>query len=278
LRKRRSLRSGRRSPEPTRGFDDASGQSRRSSRSRVLISSRENEKLKLVRKLHDRRWRDKLGLFAAEGEDLVDAAGAAGVEPVELLVAGENVEPALLAEVSTLAHASRVIAVFRRADLPRGPLPPVGLALWHVADPGNVGTLLRSADALGPAFVALSNGCADPTGPKAARASMGALFRVPLIRLDDAPRPWIGLVAHDGTPLSEVQLQEGTLVLGAERDGLPEDLLARCDARATILLAGTAESLNVAMAGTIALYELSRRRATHTVSSPLAYGRRSNQP
>ena len=159
-----------------------------------------------------------------------------------------------------------MVGVFRRDDLPRGELPYVGLGLWHVADPGNVGTILRSADALGPAFVALSDGCADPTGPKAVRASMGALFRVALSRLDDAPRPWIGLVAHGGPALSEVDLQEGTFVLGAEREGLLGDVLARCDARATIPLAGEAESVNVAMAGTIALYELSRRRSSSWAS------------
>jgi TrmH family RNA methyltransferase len=201
-------------------------------------------------------------LFVAEGEDLVDAARAAGVEPVELLVAGENVEPALLAEVSTLAHPPRMIGAFRRDGLPRGDVPRVGLGLWRVADPGNVGTIVRSADALGPAFVALSDGCADPTGPKAVRASMGALFRVPLIRFDDARRPWVGLAAHGGAPLAEVDLREGTLVLGAEREGLPEDVLARCDVVATIWLVGEAESLNVAVAGGIALYEASRRRSS----------------
>src|SRR2546423_14297458 len=121
-----------------------------------------------VRRLHERRGRDKLGLFVAEGEDLVEVAAAAGIEPVELLVAGETVEPALLAEVSTLAHPPRVVGVFRREDLP-GYEPRVStLALWHVADPGNVGTLIRTADAFG-ASVALSSGCADPTGPKALR-------------------------------------------------------------------------------------------------------------
>ena len=84
-------------------------------------------------------------------------------------------EPALLAEVSTLAHPPRVIAVYRRADLPHG-TRPVTLGLWRVADPGNVGTLLRAADAFG-AGVALSSGCADPTGPKALRAAMGATCR-----------------------------------------------------------------------------------------------------
>src|SRR5579864_1945424 len=209
-----------------------------------------------VRRLQDRRWRDKLGLFAAEGEDLVDAAG--DVAPVELLVAGETVEPALLAEVSTLAHPPRVIGLYRREDLPRG-VRPVTLALWHVADPGNVGTLLRSADAFG-AGAARSSGCADPTGPKALRASMGAVFRVPTVPFDDAVGRRVALVPRGGTPLAEVALDgEVVFVLGAEREGLPEEVLARCDVRASIPQKG--ESLNVAMAGTIALYELSRRRS-----------------
>jgi TrmH family RNA methyltransferase len=225
-----------------------------------LITSAENRTLKLVRRLASARQRDKLGLFVCEGEDLVDAARAAGVDPVEALVAGENVEPRLLAEVSTLGHPPRVIGIFRRADLTDREPPPEGLALWRVGDPGNVGTLIRTADSLGPAFVALSDGCADPTGPKAVRASMGALFRVPLIGFDDAPRPWIGLVPRGGDDLAGAD--GATFVLGAEREGIPDDVLARCDALATIPLAAGAESLNVAAAGAIALYERARRRST----------------
>jgi TrmH family RNA methyltransferase len=180
------------------------------------------------------------------------------LEPVELLVAGETVAPELLAEVSTLAHPPRVLAVYRRDDLPRG-VRPATLALWQVADPGNVGTLLRSADAFG-AGVALSSGCADLTGPKALRASMGAVFRVPLSGFDAPPGRRIALVAHGGTPLPELDLTgEVVFVLGAEREGLPKDVLERCDAQASIPQTGDAESLNVAMAGTVALYELSRR-------------------
>ena len=190
----------------------------------------------------------------------MDAALDAGIDPVEVLVAGENVEPALLAEVSTLGHPPRVIGVFRRDDLPRTPVPEIGLALWHVGDPGNVGTLVRSAAALGPAFVALSEGSADATGPKALRASMGALFRVPLLSFDDAPGRRIALVAHGGVPTGKLDLSgPTTFVLGAEREGLPESVLATCEERATIPLAPGSESLNVATAGAIALYELSRR-------------------
>jgi TrmH family RNA methyltransferase len=200
----------------------------------------------------------------AEGEDLVDAAASVGVQPVELLVAGDNVEPALLGEVSALGHPARVVGVFRRGDLPRGVggLPEVGLALWRVGDPGNVGTLIRAADALGPAFVAVSPGSSDPTGPRALRASMGSVFRVPLVEFDDAPRPWIALVPADGRALPDVAgTEQATFVLGAERDGLPTELVACCDEKATIPLASGADSLNVAMAGTIALYEHRRRSA-----------------
>jgi TrmH family RNA methyltransferase len=216
-----------------------------------VITSRDNEKLKLVRKLHERRWREKLGLFVCEGEDLVAAATA---PPVELLVAGENVEPRLLAEASTAAHPPRVIGVYRRADLPAAAPRPVTLALWRLADPGNVGTLIRAADAFGAA-VALSEGCADPTGPKALRASAGSIWRVPLVPAGAGRR--VALVAHGGEPLGRIDLGgETTFLVGAEREGLPPEV--ERDAEAWIPIAG-AESLNAAVAGAIALYEWRRQ-------------------
>ena len=174
-----------------------------------------------------------------------------------MLVAGEDVAPELLAEVSALGHPSRVIAVFRREDLPGG-IRPVTLALWRVGDPGNVGTLLRAADAFG-AGVALSEGCADPAGPKAVRASMGSLFRVLLSAFDEPSGKRVALVPSGGIPLPELDAgREIVLVLGAEREGLPPEVLDRCDERASIPQPGGGESLNVAMAGAIALYELAR--------------------
>ena len=223
-----------------------------------MITSAANPRLKLVRRLRSKAQRERLGLFVCEGEDLVEAGVAAGIEPVDLLVAGETVEPKLLAAVSTLAHPPRVIAVFRRADLP--PLDPsnkllLGLALWHVSDPGNLGTLIRCADAF-EAFVCLSEGCADPTGPKALRGSAGAVFRVPLGRFEEAAGRRVALVPRGGRPLHELALEgETTFVLGAEREGLPEDVVAACDEAASIPLARGSESLNVAVAGAIALYE-----------------------
>ena len=226
-----------------------------------MITSASNPRLKLVRRLASRRQRAKLGLFVCEGEDLVDAAIAAGIEPVDLLAAGEDVEPELLTSVSTLAHPPRVIGVFRRDGLPAWAARPAALALWHVADPGNVGTLIRTADAFGAAVV-LSDGCADPTGPKALRGSAGAIFRVPIGRFDQIRGRRVALVVHGGESLDRVELGDGTVfVLGAERKGLPERVAADCDVATSIPLAKDAESLNVAAAGAIALYEWARRRS-----------------
>jgi TrmH family RNA methyltransferase len=225
-----------------------------------MITSRDNATLKLVRKLAQKKHRLETGLFAAEGEDLVEAARAAGIEPVELLVAGETVAPELLAGVSTLPHPARAIGVYRAADLPRG-MRPLVLGLWRLVDPGNVGALLRSADAFGAA-VSLSDGCADPLAQKALRASAGAIFRVPLVDWGELPPNRIALVSHGGeSTLAEAPLEPPlALLLGSEREGLPEDLATDC-CKVTIALPGAAESLNVAAAGAIALYELARRLA-----------------
>jgi len=231
-----------------------------------VITSRDNPKLKTVRKLGSRRQREKLELFAAEGEDLVAAALENGwaldfalvdaARPPELDVRADPVASQLLAEVSTLGHPPRVIGVFR-SQRPERALPPLGLELWHVGDPGNVGTLARACEAFW-AYLALSPGCADPFGPKALRASTGSVFRVPLG--DFSPDGAVALVARGAPPLAELDPSLSRFVLGSERDGLPEDVVSACAASATIPLAGPAESLNVAMAGTIALYDWRRSR------------------
>lgn len=222
-----------------------------------MITSRDNETLKLVRKLLSaHKHRAETGLFAVEGEDLVEAANGAGFDPVHLLVEGETVAAGLLERVSTLAHPPRVIGVYRAAELPRGAGDRC-LALWRLSDPGNVGALIRTADAFG-ACVALSGECADPLAPKALRASAGAIFRVPLVAWDERPGRCVALVAHGGTSLADADLTPPvTFLLGSEREGLPDEHVALCY-KATIPLPGAAESLNVAAAGAIALYESTR--------------------
>jgi RNA methyltransferase, TrmH family len=216
-----------------------------------MISSPDNDKLKAIRKLQQKRWRVKLGLFCAEGEDLVEAAAAAGWAPEFVLRAGEDVEPELLDAVSALGSGTRVIGVYpQRIGQPSG---EVLVYLHGVEDPGNVGTIIRSAHALADATVVLGPGCADPFSPKAVRASMGSLFARPPARagLEELHGTLVALDAGGKRTLAEADLTPPVvLCLGAERDGLPASLAA--DA-VRIPVAG--DSLNVAMAATIALHE-----------------------
>jgi TrmH family RNA methyltransferase len=245
-----------------------------------MIRSPDNDRLKTIRKLRQKRWREKLGLFAAEGEDLVEAAERGGWAPEFVLRAGEDVEPELLDAVSALGSGARVIGVYpeRWAELHRsgtGPPAPSGTAardvlvyLHGVEDPGNVGAIVRSAHALADATVVLGPGCADPWSPKAVRASMGSIFARPPARapFEALPGRRLALDSTGGEPLADVRLGDGPLAvcLGAERDGLPAELLEAADAVARIPLrpAGP-DSLNVAMAATVALYEVERRMRGH---------------
>src|SRR3954449_2800981 len=208
-----------------------------------MITSQHNAQLQLLRKLRRTRERRETGLFAAEGEDLLQAAAEHAWKPEVRLVAGEDVEPELLDKASVLGSGTRAAAIYRQRWADR-PLGPVCLALWGVSDPGNVGTALRSAAAFGASSVALGPGCADPFGPKAVRASMGAIFAMPVVRVssvdelpaprlatavvrvssvDALPAPRLALVAGEGEVLSGPG--EGTLVVGAERDGLPDEVI-----------------------------------------------------
>jgi len=230
-----------------------------------VITSPHNEQLKTIRKLHDKRERSRSGLFAAEGEDLVQAAAAAGWEPRILLVAGEDVEPELLASVSALGSGTRVVGVYKqRWSEPGGAL---SVYLHGVHDPGNVGAVIRSAHALCDGPVILGPDCADPWSPKAVRASMGSLFARPPARgrFEDLSGTTIALERGAGRALAELEPEPPAVVcLGAERDGLPRELAEAASLRAEIPLRDDGpDSLNVAMAATVALYELGNRMAAH---------------
>jgi RNA methyltransferase, TrmH family len=236
-----------------------------------MIESKDNEKLKLVRKLRERKHREREGLFATEGEDLLEAGLAAGAEPRFVLAAAgarstlgpaDEVEQDLLAALSSLGSGTRVIAVWPLVR-PTAPAAPC-VYLDGVGDPGNVGAIVRTAHALLDATVALGPDCADPFGPKATRASMGSLFARPpavVAGVEDTPAPRIALVAHGGEGLGALA-GAGTLCLGAEREGLRPEVVAACDAALTIPLHGGAESLNVAAAAAVACARMSEERAS----------------
>ncbi len=228
-----------------------------------MIESPHNEKLKLVRKLRDRKHRERESAFVTEGEDLVEAGLAAGAEPRFLLTAagsglgGEEVAPELLAEVSALGSGTRAIAVWPQRWAEPGESPCI--YLHGVGDPGNVGTIVRTAHALLDGPVVLGPGCADPFSPKAARASMGSIFARAVVRagVAETPGPRVALVAHGGEGLAALE-SAATLCLGAEREGLPDEVLASCDAKVTIpLRPDGAESLNVAAVAAICAERIS---------------------
>ncbi|HZL48205.1 MAG TPA: RNA methyltransferase [Solirubrobacteraceae bacterium] len=231
------------------------------------IASPHNPRLKAVRRLQNKRERERSGRFLAEGEDLIAAALMAKWPVVEgYRVAGSglggpdftDVEEPALAAVSALGSGTRVIGVYeqRWATAPAGPLC---VYLHGVGDPGNIGAVLRSAQAFGASSVVLGPDCADPYSPKAVRASMGAIFGVAVARVEsitELPGERVALVAHAGEPLQGLS-GPVTLVVGAEREGLPPDVVTACERVAHIPI--EAESLNAAMAATVALYEMTRR-------------------
>jgi len=236
----------------------------------MTITSPTNQHLTEIRKLSRAATRARSGRFVVEGEDFLMAAAAAGISALYVLcVPGHEgareagwleVAPELLAEISALGSSSRVIGVYeQRWSEPRGPLV---VALWAVGDPGNVGTVIRSAHAFGASAVALGPGTADPYGRKAVRASMGAIFGAPLARVQsiaELPGTVVALNAAADSPLRGPLAGELTLVIGGERTGLPYEVLAQCDeVRSIAQVAG--DSLNAAMAATVALYEVTRDR------------------
>jgi TrmH family RNA methyltransferase len=231
----------------------------------MTIISAKNTHLKHLRRLARRREREHSGQFFAEGEDLIDAAAAAGrpaIEGYRLRGSGlggddfQDVEQTVLAAASTLGSGTRVIGVYQQRwiDAPVGPLC---IYLHGVSDPGNIGSILRSAKAFGASCVALGPGCADPHSPKAVRASMGAIFDVSLARaqsIASLPGERVALVAHGGQPLRAAGSEPLTLLIGAERAGLPVDVVEECERVCHIPI--HSESLNAAMAATVAMYEM----------------------
>jgi TrmH family RNA methyltransferase len=241
------------------------------------ITSPQNEKLKNLRRLRQRRRdRERAGQFVAEGEDLLAAADAAGWRPVERFAVtdsglpGIEVDQAVLDRFSELGSGTRTMAIYaqRWQAIDELPAPRVCVYLHGVSDPGNVGTVLRAAAAFGAGYVAFGPTSADPFGPRAVRASMGAIFSVPVVRAQAADLPGVKVALDARAPTALADLigaidpdLQLALLIGAEREGLPPDVIASADQVASIPI--FTESLNAAIAASVALYEVSRnRRAT----------------
>ncbi|MHB1594400.1 MAG: TrmH family RNA methyltransferase [Streptosporangiaceae bacterium] len=259
-----------------------------------VITSASNPLIKRVRLLADRRHRRRDGAFVVRGSQPVWQAVEAGAEIEVLLVAPDLLrEPAATMVAEQEARGARVARLSadlftriadrdgpsglaaivrgrlaRLADLAVGPCS-VFVALHEVGNPGNLGTIIRTADAAGAAGVILVGACTDPFDPTAVKASMGAIFGVPVVAASTAELlAWCG--AHgvalavtsgkgSGTLWDTALPQPAAILLGSEGAGLPADLIAAGDIRLRIPMTGSAESLNLAVAAGIVLYEAWRQ-------------------
>ncbi|MEM7287591.1 MAG: RNA methyltransferase [Actinomycetota bacterium] len=252
-----------------------------------------NPRVQEVRRLaRQGRHRADRRAFVVEGQVLVLEAARAGL--IQEAYAAPAVDAAWLDEMADLGTAVTFAsdAAIEAMATTVTPQPVVAVAampaefalhelgaghvvvLDAVGDPGNAGTILRSAEASGAACVVVGPGSVDPFGPKVVRASAGAVFRVPVSRVDDlrdalevlrsTGRRSYGTAVDAGAVYDEVDLTEATIVMGSEAHGMSDDVRAEVDAVVRIPQAGAGESLNVAMAATVLGFEAARQRRAST--------------
>ncbi len=248
-----------------------------------LLESPANPLLKLVRRLARGRRRDPR--FLLEGRKLVQAALESGIAIECALVsvgraAGEvqsleargievvETTEKLFRSVSSLESPEGILAVAQRPARSVAELGALGVVLVSagVQDPGNLGALARIAEAAGARALVLLKGSADPLGPKALRGSMGSLLRVPLYEIDDVALlrergfRLAALVPRGGVDFREADWKPPVaILLGKEASGLDDAMVTGSDLRVTVPMRGNVESLNVATAAALVLYEATRR-------------------
>jgi TrmH family RNA methyltransferase len=240
----------------------------------LTVTSPHNPTIKLIRSLAEKKHRQEHGMFVAEGEKVLERARREGWEPAHLLTTGHappwgkaallRVDERIMAQVSAQKNPPGEIGVFRQRWT--GQVKPEGLwvALEDMRDPGNLGTIIRTADAAGASGVILAGQSCDPYAPDCVRATMGSIFGVPLVKLDqkgflDLLRQWPGETI--GTRMTAAESYRRAyraptlLVMGSEGKGLSEEAAAACSTLVRIPMAGGAESLNVAIATALMLFE-----------------------
>ncbi|WP_421695172.1 TrmH family RNA methyltransferase [Aestuariivirga sp.] len=240
----------------------------------LTITSPHNPTLKLIRSLAEKRNRQETGLFIAEGSQVLARARLQGWEPVYLLTSGHSepwgeaalmkVDEKMMGSVSAQKNPPREIGVFRQRWAPAVEPDGVWVALEDMRDPGNLGTIIRTADAAGAAGVILAGQSCDPFSSDCVRATMGSIFAMPLVKVEQKPfldllREWPG--ESVGTHLKATESyrrsyrKPAILVMGSEGRGLSEEASAACSTLVRIPMNGGAESLNVAIATGLVLFE-----------------------
>lgn len=238
------------------------------------ITSMQNPQVKLIRSLTDKKARREHGLFVAEGLQMLERALDLGWKP-ETLVATkppqlwDDVKPLiisdkLMAELSGQNNPLSVLATFRQRFQPHPGKEGTWLALEEIRDPGNLGTILRTADAVGAAGVILVGDCCDPYSPECVRATTGSIFAIPLVRMPqkqfvDFAKGWsgesVGTVMGAKAGFRRAYAAPTLIVLGSESRGLSPDVAASCKFKVSIPMRTGVESLNVATAAALMLYQ-----------------------
>ena len=240
----------------------------------LIVTSAQNPTIKMIRSLADKKHRQEHGLFVAEGRQVLDRARAEGWEPVYLLTTGHSgpwgeaaliqLDERVMGHVSAQKNPPDQIGVFRQrwteGVKPKG----VWVALEDMRDPGNLGTIIRTADAAGAAGVILAGQSCDPWAGDCVRATMGSILGMPLVKLEQKGflsllKEWPG--ESVGTHLKATESYRriyhtpSLLVMGSEGRGLSEETSMACSRLVRIPMQGGAESLNVAIATGLMLFE-----------------------
>jgi len=247
------------------------------------ITSRQNRVVQHVRRLNEKRsYRQACGEFVCDGGKLLAEALASGAEVLTVLAAEDNPLPVLPEGTEVFCLPRDLLGYVSRLETPADllftcrlpaeerPEALTGrvLVLDGVQDPGNVGTVLRTAEAFSTDCVVLVNGCADPYGPKTVRATMGAIFRQKIVQT--TPEELVGMLARGGmklyaaalsdraVSLRDLPLQNAAVAVGSEGSGVSQALLDLADGEVIIPMTGGAESLNAAVAAAILLWEMQK--------------------
>ncbi len=258
---------------------------------RHRITGFSNPRVKYLRRLREKKFRKQEKRFLAEGLRLLTDARQSGVLP-EVLILSDNADPhpliaemeqaveraggeiieapaEILSKITGKSNPQAIAGAFAEFDTRLDLLDRLKAPIWLVAqqlrDPGNLGTLLRTGDAVGAGGLILIDDCTDPFGVEAVRASMGAIFTQRLAQASwEKFLPWlrqgegqlVGASLRDAIPYREADYAAPCFILiGNESQGLPPHYEQACDMRVTMPMRGRADSLNAAMAGTVLAYE-----------------------
>ena len=258
-----------------------------------VISSKDNELIKHIRKLKDKKERDKSCEYIIEGIKLLEEAIKENAEIKQIVICddcekSDSIPKDLMYEIAKydcIYVTNKLFKTVSEVKTPQGVLAVVGkeskdaeisynediiVALDDVQDPGNLGTILRTVDSIGLKQILVSKGTADPYNPKVIRSTMGAIFRIKVIECEDLEKTLKEIKKHKfeivvtllqtKNSIYDIDYNKKVIVIGNEANGVSKEVLEEVSERIKIPMIGKTESLNAAVAAAILLYEAVRQR------------------